>query len=165
MRRIRRVARPSAFSLVLLVAALLLGYVGWAGWEQGVRAARGEGTTGTFVVSSLSCVRHPGHESCVCQGTFSPDLPDSPGSQEGAEDERGERAVRLHAAGRTDCVEGVEIAAVDAGAAGRVYGPGGSREWVLSVVLMLVGGGGAMSVVAGRLHTRPGTEARNPADG
>lgn len=165
MRRIRWAARPSAFSLVLSVAALLLGYVGWAGWEQGVRAARGEGTTGTFVASSLSCVRHPGHESCVCQGTFHPDLPDSPGSQEGAEDERGERAVRLHAADRADCVEGVEIAAVDAGAADRVYGPGGSREWVFSAVLMLVGGGGAVAVVAGRLHIRPGTEARDTTDG
>lgn len=161
----RRMAGPSAFSLVLSVLAALLGYVGWAGWDQGMRAARGEGTAGTFVASSLSCVRHPGHESCVCQGTFSPGFPASPDSQEGSQDERGERAVRLHAADRTDCVEGAEIAAVDAGATDRVYGPHGSREWVFSAVLMLVGAGGAVAVVASWFRTRPGRKARDPSGG
>lgn len=98
--------------------------MGLTGWDQGVRAARGEGTSGVFVAESLSCVRHPGHESCACQGTFAPE-----GSEE-------RRSVRPHAAERGDCANGPRVAAVDSGAADRVYGPWGSREWVFSAVVV-----------------------------
>lgn len=129
--------RPSAFSLVVLVLAWLSGYVGLAGWDQGVRAARGEGAPGVFVAESLSCVRHPGHESCVCQGTFTPQ-----GSDE-------ERSVRLHAAERSDCASGAEVASVDSGAADRVYGPWGSREWMFSAALVFIAVGVTVVVSAG----------------
>ncbi|WP_075927421.1 hypothetical protein [Nocardiopsis sp. CNR-923] len=51
----------------------------------------------------------------------------------------------LHAAGRETCVEGESIAAVDVGADHRVYGPDGSREWILSVLLLL----GPLAVAVG----------------
>ncbi|MEE2047853.1 hypothetical protein Q7689_31465, partial [Nocardiopsis tropica] len=85
---------------------------------------RGEGAPGVFTVSALSCVQHPGHESCTCHGRYTPDS--------GGET----RGVYLHAAGRDTCREGEEIPAADVGAANRVYGPDGSREWILSSVLL-----------------------------
>lgn len=114
-----------AFPLVVILLASLLGYVGFAGLEQSVRATRGEGTSGVFTAAVLSCVQHPGHESCTCTGTFR-----SGGGPE--------REVYLHAAGHDTCVEGSEVRAVDVGADNRVYGPDGSREWVLSVVVLAI---------------------------
>jgi hypothetical protein len=118
---------------VLVVLAALVAYVGFAGLEQGLRAARGEGVPGVFTATSITCVQHPGHESCTCNGTF---------TGAGGGEPRG---VYLHAAGRDTCEEGVRIPAVDAGAANRVYGPDGSREWILSSLVLaacpaLVGG-------------------------
>ncbi|XKK38835.1 hypothetical protein HFP72_31030 [Nocardiopsis sp. ARC36] len=75
-------------------------------------------------MAALSCVQHPGHESCTCHGHYTPD---SGGEARGA---------YLHAAGRDTCREGEEIPAVDVGAENRVYGPDGSREWMLSSVLL-----------------------------
>ncbi|NKY96958.1 hypothetical protein [Nocardiopsis alborubida] len=130
----RGAGRPSpGFSAVLVVLAALAAYVGFAGLEQGLRAARGEGAPGVFTVSSITCVQHPGHESCTCNGTFTGDGGGEP------------RGVYLHAAGRDTCQEGARIPAVDAGASNRVYGPDGSREWILSSFLLaacpaLVGG-------------------------
>ncbi|GAB3721852.1 hypothetical protein [Nocardiopsis nanhaiensis] len=135
--------RPSAFSLVVLVITGLLGYVGLTGLEQGVRAAQGEGVPGAFVAESVSCVQHPGHESCTCQGTFTPES-----AEDGAGAAGDGQDVRLHAADRSTCVEGEEVAAVDAGAADRVYGPDGSREWMLSALFVLVAVG-AFGVVIG----------------
>ncbi|MBR8743931.1 hypothetical protein DSY14_19760 [Nocardiopsis sp. MG754419] len=159
-----RARRPSAFSLVVLVIVGLLGYVGLSGWEQGVRAAQGEGTPGVFVAATLSCVQHPGHESCVCQGGFTPEpehgSPDEGGTV-GAP--TGERSVRLHAADRSDCATGEEIPAVDSGASDRVYGPAGSREWVLSVALMVLSAGVTAIVVAGWFRRpRPAADAVPP---
>lgn len=119
--------RPSPqFSAVLLLLTAMVAYVGFAGLEQGLRAARGEGAPGVFTAISLTCVQHPGHESCTCNGSFT-----------SAED--GEpRGVYLHAAGRDTCEEDTQIPAVDAGAANRVYGPDGSREWILSSSILAV---------------------------
>lgn len=139
-------ARPSVFSLVVLVLVGLLGYVGLSGWDRGVRAARGEGAPGVFVAESLSCVRHPGHESCVCQGTFTP------------ENSGEERSVRLHAAQRSDCASGAEVASVDSGAADRVYGPWGSREWVFSAVLVSIAVGATVVIMAGWFRPRRESE-------
>ncbi|WP_435110921.1 hypothetical protein [Nocardiopsis synnemataformans] len=130
----RGAGRPSPqFSVVLVVLAALVAYVGFAGLEQGLRAARGEGAPGVFTVTSITCVQHPGHESCTCNGTF---------TGVGGGEPRG---VYLHAAGRDTCEEGARISAVDAGASNRVYGPDGSREWILSSLILaaclgLVGG-------------------------
>lgn len=114
-----------AFPLVVILLAALLGYVGFAGLDQSVRAARGEGTPGEFTALVLSCVQHPGHESCTCSGTFQAE--DGP-----------EREVYLHAAGHDTCVEGSAVRAVDVGADNRVYGPDGSREWILSVIVLAI---------------------------
>jgi hypothetical protein len=117
--------RPSpAFSLVLLLLVAGVAYVGSAGLDQSLRAARGEGAPGVFTMSALSCGQHPGHESCTCHGLYTPDS--------GGE----ARGVYLHAAGRDTCREGEEVPAIDVGAANRVYGPDGSREWMLSSVLL-----------------------------
>jgi hypothetical protein len=126
--------RPSPqFSLVLLLLAAAVAYVGLAGLDQSLRAARGEGTPGTFTAAALTCVQHPGHRSCTCDGTFVPDSADA------------ERGVQLHAAGYETCREGEPVPAVDAGAANRVYGPDGSREWLFSLTLLA----GPVAVYAG----------------
>ncbi|WP_017600781.1 hypothetical protein [Nocardiopsis lucentensis] len=114
------------FSLVLLLLASAVAYIGFAGFDQNLRAAHGEGAPGTFTAVSLSCIQHPGHESCTCNGHFTPG--------DGGET----RGGYLHAAGRETCVEGARIGAVDVGADNRVYGPDGSREWILSAFLVLV---------------------------
>ncbi|MFE9246332.1 hypothetical protein [Nocardiopsis sp. NPDC006938] len=119
--------RPSvAFTLVLMVLAATLAYVGLAGVAQGMRAARGEGVQGTFTADDLSCVRHPGHTSCVCAGTFA------------ANDGGPARNVDLHAAGPATCRVGEPVPATDAGASSRVYGPDGSREWLFGAALVAV---------------------------
>ncbi|MFI6578470.1 hypothetical protein ACIBFB_22020 [Nocardiopsis sp. NPDC050513] len=128
-----RTAPSLPFSLVLLLLAVAVAYIGFAGLDQNLRAARGEGSPGTFAAVSLSCVQHPGHESCVCNGHFTPDGGGEP------------RGVYLHAAGRETCVEGESVAAVDVGADNRVYGPDGSREWILSALLLL----GPLAVAGG----------------
>lgn len=114
-----RRARVSAFGVVLALSAALVGWIALTGLEQDLRSARGEGTPGIFVAAEAVCVQHPGHESCTCHGTFSGPDADP-------------RETVLHAAGRDTCVPGSQVAAVDTGASGRVYGPDGSREWVLS---------------------------------
>lgn len=119
----RKGASP-AFAVVLLVLAATVAYVGLAGLDRGLRAVRGEGTPGVFTATALTCVQHPGHESCGCEGTFA------------AMDGGSVREVTLHAAGRDTCVEGEEIAAVDVGSDTRVYGPDGSREWIFSAFLL-----------------------------
>ncbi|MFV2198587.1 hypothetical protein [Nocardiopsis sp. LOL_012] len=119
------VSRPPSpfFALVVLILAGLLGYMGVSGLDQGIRAARGEGTPGVFVPAHLSCVQHPGHESCYCLGSFT------------SEDGGGPRDTTLHAADQDTCLIGASIPAVDAGAPDRVYGPDGSREWILSALI------------------------------
>ncbi|RKS05121.1 hypothetical protein DFP74_0712 [Nocardiopsis sp. Huas11] len=129
-----------SFALALLVLAGAVAYVGFAGLDQGLRAARGEGTPGVFTAIALSCVQHPGHESCGCDGTFA-------GAGGGPD-----REVTLHGAGRDTCEVGAEIAAVDAGSDTRVYGPDGSREWIFSALLLAGAGAVALwsAVQAGR---------------
>ncbi|WP_239646997.1 hypothetical protein [Nocardiopsis salina] len=111
--------RFSAFGTVLALLAALVGWIALTGLEQDLRSARGEGAPGVFVPTGAVCVQHPGHESCTCHGTFT-----GPDAEP--------RETVLHAAGRDDCVPETGVAAVDTGASGRVYGPDGSREWLLS---------------------------------
>jgi hypothetical protein len=125
------------FSLVLLLLAAAVAYVGLSGLDQGLRAARGEGVPGVFTADSLTCVQHPGHESCTCTGVFTPGADISDTGTPGAAGTGGEaRDVYLHAAGHGTCREGEPVPAVDAGAANRVYGPDGSREWLFSLALL-----------------------------
>ena len=146
-----RTPKPSPwFSVVLVVLSVLVAYVGVSGLGQGLRAARGEGAPGVFTMTSITCVQHPGHESCTCNGTFTGDAGEEP------------RNVHLHAAGRDTCVKDELIPAVDAGASNRVYGPDGSREWILSVFILVVCvavvGGVAMN---GMRHLRGATRSRS----
>lgn len=144
--------RPSVpFSLLLLLLVATVAYVGAAGFDQSLRAARGEGAPGMFTAADLTCVQHPGHESCTCNGSFTADGGGEP------------RGAYLHAAGRDRCLEGARIPAVDAGAANRVYGPDGSREWLFSLsvlaVSLSVAGGLAVRWVRYLLRGAAGTAA------
>ena len=120
--------RPSsAFTVVLLVVAALLIHLGASNLDRGIRAATADGTPGVFTATRLDCVQHPGHESCTCYGDYR------------AHDGRERREVYLYGGDRRTCRIGAATAAVDVGAANRVYGPEGSREWILTAVLLLAG--------------------------
>ncbi|MEY9211907.1 hypothetical protein NI17_008165 [Thermobifida halotolerans] len=126
--RPRRTRPVSAFNVVLLAVAVLLVYIAGANLDRSVRAARADGTPGTFTAARLDCVQHPGHESCTCYGSYR--------SHDGAA-ERDQ--VYLYGGDRESCRIGEGTAAVDIGAANRVYGPEGSREWIFTVVLLVAG--------------------------
>jgi hypothetical protein len=74
-------------------------------------------------------VRHPGHESCSWSGEFR--------SDDGAI-RRGE--VWLYGSGRDSLRAGQRVRAYDTGRANRVYGPGGSREWVPVALMVALSG-------------------------
>ena len=120
--------RVTAFSVVLLLVAVMIVYLGASNVERSWRAALGEGAPGTFVATSLDCVQHPGHESCTCYGTYVPES-DAP--------ERDD--VYLYGRDRQTCQVGQQAAAVDVGAASRVYGPEGSNEWIMTAGMILFG--------------------------
>lgn len=88
-----------------------------------VRAARAEGTPGTFTAEKLRCIEHPGHEQCSWYGRFR------------VSGRTGERAY-LYGAGRGDLRPGEAVAALDVGRAGQVYPPTGSREWMITAALV-----------------------------
>ncbi|WP_283133031.1 hypothetical protein [Rhizohabitans arisaemae] len=129
--------RGGAFTVVLALLGLLLLYVAVPQLGPAVRAARADGVTGTFTARELACVQHPGHESCTWTGDFVSD------------DRRAVRAgIELYGSDRDTLAAGAATRAVDTGRAGRVYGPGGSREWVFTVLIVVVGlatTGGALS--------------------
>ncbi|NUS06804.1 MAG: hypothetical protein HOV97_30085, partial [Nonomuraea sp.] len=116
-----------AFSIVLTLVAGLLLVVTVPNLGTVLRAARADGVPGVFVPRALSCVTHPGHESCVWTGDFRPD---------------GGSAVRagieMYGSDRFSHRAGQPARAVDIGSAGRVYGPGGSNEWLFSALLVVL---------------------------
>ncbi|GAA1073646.1 hypothetical protein [Nocardiopsis metallicus] len=120
--------RIPAFNVVLLLIAALIVSMGAANVERSLRAARADGTPGTFSATMLDCVQHPGHESCTCYGTYAPES----GGPERAD-------IYLYGGNRQTCRVGEETAAVDVGSANRVYGPEGSNEWVMTAGLILFG--------------------------
>ncbi|MFI1890284.1 hypothetical protein [Streptomyces jumonjinensis] len=139
----RKARKPSGFvSLLLLLTGSLLLYVSLPNLGEAARAATGEGTTGTFTAARLGCVGHGGHETCEWTGTFR--------SADGTVDREG---IKLYGSGRDSFEAGERVAAVDVGNAGRVYGPGGSQEWIFTVLLLLAGYT-VLAVVAGR-HLAP----------
>ncbi len=90
-----------------------------------LRAARADGTWGTFTASRLSCVVHPGnHEVCSWYGTFAA--------------VRGSREVSLYGSARETMAAGQAVRAVDVGRPLQVYPPGGSNEWIFTSGLLLV---------------------------
>ncbi|GAA2836877.1 hypothetical protein [Nonomuraea rubra] len=121
----RRRARPSAFTVTLMLFAGLLAFLGAQNAGTVVRAAFADGQEGRFVPRALSCVQHPGHESCVWTGDFS--------AAGGTVLLRG---VELYGSDRSTHRAGLPVPAVDVGAPARVYGPGGSGEWMFRALLL-----------------------------
>ncbi|MFW6640239.1 hypothetical protein ACOALZ_09365 [Nocardiopsis algeriensis] len=74
----------------------------------------------------LDCIQHPGHESCACYGACVPDSGDA------------ERSG-IYGRGRDACHVGVATEAVDIGAVSRVYGPEGSKEWIVTAGVIATG--------------------------
>ncbi|GAA2212348.1 hypothetical protein GCM10009850_078100 [Nonomuraea monospora] len=133
-----RRARPSAFSVVLTLFAGLLVYLGAQDAGTVLRAAFAEGEAGRFVPVELSCVEHPGHESCVWTGDFR--------ASDGMVLRRG---VELYGSDRATQQAGRSVPAVDVGAPARVYSPGGSGEWMFRALLL-----GAAAAVLWFLYVR-----------
>ncbi|XVQ84283.1 hypothetical protein ACQP2K_36540 [Microbispora siamensis] len=122
-----RGGRSPAFSVVLTMVAAFLVYLAVPTMGTAIRAARADGTPGVFTPRHLSCVQHPGHESCVWSGEF-----------RSADGTIRRPDVEMYGSDRSTHRQGTPAAAVDVGAASRVYGPGGSNEWVFSALLLLV---------------------------
>ncbi|MET8144107.1 hypothetical protein ABZU32_27695 [Sphaerisporangium sp. NPDC005288] len=120
--------RSPVFTVALTLVGAFLLYLAVPNIGPVVRAARADGVPGVFTAETLSCIQHPGHESCSWTGEFR--------SDDGAV-QRSE--VVLYGADRESLRPGERARAVDTGRAGRVYGPGGSREWVFTALLLLAG--------------------------
>jgi hypothetical protein len=114
--------------LVMLVSGLLFVLVSAPNLAPAIAAARADGTPGVFTADRLSCVSHPGHEACTWYGTFRPNR--------GAP-----RRTSLYGSGRDTVAAGQRIRAFDVGRPGRVYGSGGSNEWILTSLLLVAGAG------------------------
>ncbi|MEU8198238.1 hypothetical protein AB0C10_31115 [Microbispora amethystogenes] len=145
-----------AFTAALTLFALFLLFLAVPGIGPAVRAARADGVPGTFTARSVACVEHPGHESCTWNGDFR--------SDDGAVRRDG---VELYGADRDMLREGQETRAVDVGRPSRVYGPGGSMEWVFTALLLLAAGGillvGYGGPVRRLLHARTSTRTSTRA--
>lgn len=136
----------TAFTVLLLALALLLVTMAVANLGRGIRAATADGTPGMFTATSIDCVQHPGHESCTCYGDY-----------RSHDDAIRREEVYLYGADRETCLIGRPTAAVDIGAAHRVYGPDGSREWMFAAALLLAGLGlGTRAVVVWTARYRRG---------
>ncbi|HWU06621.1 MAG TPA: hypothetical protein VN520_09600 [Streptomyces sp.] len=134
---------PSGFvSLLLLLAGVLMLYVALPNLGNAARTVTADGPRGTFTAERLSCVSHPGHETCEWSGTFR--------SADGAVELRN---VKLYGSGRDSFETGQKAAAVDVGNAGRVYDPAGSREWLFTALLLVLGY--ALLAVVARRHLMP----------
>ncbi|WP_343954092.1 hypothetical protein [Nonomuraea longicatena] len=121
----RRRSSPLFFAIVALVAVLLL-FLSVPGIGPAVRAARADGAPGVFTARTLACVYHGLHEECTWTGEFRADA-------------GGRRQVSLYGSDRNSMRAGQEIRAVDVGRPSRVYGPGGSNEWIFTALLLAAG--------------------------
>ncbi|HEX4817138.1 MAG TPA: hypothetical protein VFV66_30725 [Nonomuraea sp.] len=111
--------------MALTLVAVLLLVVTVPNLGTVFRAARADGVPGTFTAVRLSCVQHPGHVSCVWSGGFR--------SDDGTVRRTG---VELYGSDRDTHRAGTRTRAVDIGHDTRVYGPGGSAEWLFSALLV-----------------------------
>lgn len=135
--------KPSGFvSLLLLLAGVLLFWVTVPNLGNAARAATADGPRGTFTAARLVCAGHAGHTTCEWSGTFR--------STDGTVEIEG---VKLYGSGRDTFKAGQTAPAVDVGNAGRVYNPTGSREWIFTVVLVVLAY--ALLVVVARRHLMP----------
>lgn len=140
--------RPSRVtSLAILAAGCLLLYVSLPNLGKALFAATADGKPGTFTAVRLECVSHPGHESCGWSGTFR--------SRDGAV---WHTRVTLSSSGRGSLYNGQQVKAVDMGTPGRVFRPGGSQEWILTVVLLLAGYG--LLALFAKRHLMPPSRPR-----
>lgn len=129
-------------SFFILAAAGLLLYVALPNLGPALRVATADGTPGTFTAQRLDCVTHPGHESCSWLGRFRP------------RDGSGQlRAVALSGARKDQLRTGQRVPAVDLDVPGRVYAPGRSFDWIVTM-LLLIGGYFLLAVFAKR-HLMP----------
>ncbi|MEZ0076136.1 hypothetical protein [Planotetraspora sp. GP83] len=117
--------RPGFGLVVATVAGLALLFLSVPNIAPAFRAARGDGTPGVFTAEQVSCVQHPGHEACSWSGTF--------------RGPAGQRDVSLYGADRDALRPGQQVRAIDVGRPNLVYGPGGSREWIFVLVLLVAG--------------------------
>ncbi|MEV6983472.1 hypothetical protein AB0M95_19760 [Sphaerisporangium sp. NPDC051017] len=143
--------RSPAFTAVLTLIAAFLLYLAVPNIGTAVRAARADGAPGVFIARELTCVLHPGHESCVWVGEFRSD-----------DGSIGRSGVEMYGSDRQSYRAGERTRAVDIGLAGRVYGPGGSNEWVLTALILASGlgillwqYGGALRRATGRRELIP----------
>ncbi|GAA0596998.1 hypothetical protein [Actinomadura livida] len=148
----RRRARgaPSGFTVTVTAAlAFLLLFFTVPNLGAVWRAARADGASGTFTAERLSCVEHPGHESCSWYGTFMP----AAGSEA--------HETSMYGAGRGDLSAGERVPAIDVGRPSRVYSVDGSREWI-PTGLTLIAAAGLCVPLARRLlsRVRPSGRAR-----
>ncbi|MEU4832302.1 hypothetical protein [Streptosporangium sp. NPDC023615] len=123
------VRRPSAFFAVL-ATVVGLGLLALTVPSLGptIRAANADGARGTFTAADLRCVNHGAHESCSWYGGFVP-----------AQGAATAQEVYLYGSDRDMLRPGQRTEAVDVGRGNRVYGPGGSREWIFVGLLTLIG--------------------------
>ncbi|MEO3867876.1 hypothetical protein ABGB18_03505 [Nonomuraea sp. B12E4] len=122
----RRRPLPLPLAAVLLLVAGLLVSCTAPAIGPALRLARGDGLPGTFTARHLECVQHPGHESCTWIGEFR--------SRDGAAQRAG---VALAGSDRGTHHPGLRTEAMDVGLVGRVYGPAGSSEWIVTALLFL----------------------------
>ncbi|MGV9305870.1 hypothetical protein ACWDLG_21040 [Nonomuraea sp. NPDC003727] len=131
--------RSPAFAVAMTLVAAFLLYLATPNIGHVIRAARADGLPGTFTAQRLYCVQHPGHESCSWIGTFRSD----DGTVRRAE-------VAMYDSDRESHRAGTETRAIDVGRPNRVYGPGGSGEWMFTALLLL----GGLAILA-HLYVRP----------
>ncbi|MFC4533243.1 hypothetical protein [Sphaerisporangium dianthi] len=144
-----RQGRSPVFAAALTLVGAFLLYLAVPHIGPVVRAARADGVPGVFTAETLACVQHPGHESCSWSGEFRSD----DGALRQAE-------VTLYGADRETMRAGERTRAFDTGRAGRVYGPGGSREWVFTALLLLAGLAIVLFPYAGPLRRLFGSRQR-----
>lgn len=139
--------RVSAFDLVITAGGLLLVLLALQNLGPALAALRGEGTWGTFTARRVECVQHPGHEQCTWTGEF-----------------RAGRTLRrdvgFYGGDRGTFTPGQTVRAFDTGRRDHVYGPGGSNEWIVVVLLLAAG----LGLVCRPLIRRRGTASTRGAD-
>ncbi|WP_207549814.1 hypothetical protein [Thermostaphylospora chromogena] len=140
-----RARRSPAFTVVLTLLAGFLVYLAVPNMGTALRAARADGTPGVFVPQRLYCIQHPGHESCVWVGEF-----------RSGDGKVRRTEVEMYGSDRSSHRRGEAVPAVDVGADSRVYGPGGSNEWIFNVLLILV----ALAILWSLYGRRPRRDAR-----
>jgi hypothetical protein len=147
----RRGNSPVFTAVLTLLGAFLL-YLAVPNVGPAVRAARADGQHGVFTARTVNCIQHPGHESCSWTGEFR--------SHDGTIHRDG---VALYGSDRDALRPGTTTEAVDVGRPNQVYGPGGSREWVFTALLLLAGAAILAFPYAGwlrRLVRKPAPEER-----